>query len=80
MILITKYLYIYTKSQHNSSFMNALRWNKLFKQLCSRLELSTWVLTTLGAALGVDVQQRLDPADVKVTLQDTSVTARPDDG
>ena len=77
MILITKYLYIYTKSQHN---MNALRWNKLCKQLCSRLELSTWVLTTLGGALGVDVQQRLDPADVKVTLQDTSVTARPDDG
>ena len=30
--------------------------------------------------LGVDVQQILDSADVKVTLQDTSVTARPDDG
>ena len=60
--------------------MNALRWNKLCKQLCSRLELSTWVLTTLGGALRVDVQQRLDPADVKVTFQDTSVTARPDDG
>ena len=33
-----------------------------------------------GGALGVDGQQKLDSADVKVTLPDTSVTARPDDG